>query len=142
MNDIAIATETQNLAPIDHGALARLREKARMNAEVQVWKPEPGETLEGVVVGSRKPVEGRSRCRHHGGLSCGPTSPEGKDKARENLVKAREVLAGPEYVEARRQHSIKGWQNRRRREKRANLIRTARQIGCSTAEIAALMRVL
>ncbi len=57
MTEIALANDTQNLAPIDSAALARLREKARMNAEVQVWKPEPGETLEGVIVGSRK-VEG------------------------------------------------------------------------------------
>ncbi len=42
---------------IDQSALARLREKARINAEVQVWKPEPGETVEGVIIGSRK-VEG------------------------------------------------------------------------------------
>jgi len=42
------------LAPIDQDALTRLREKARLNAEVTVWKPTPGETLEGVIIGSRK----------------------------------------------------------------------------------------
>lgn len=46
-----------DLVQIDQSALSRLREKARLNTEVQVWKPEAGETLEGVIGGSRK-VEG------------------------------------------------------------------------------------
>lgn len=45
------------LVTIDQSALAALREKARINSEVQPWKPAPGETLEGIIVGSRK-VEG------------------------------------------------------------------------------------
>jgi hypothetical protein len=39
---------------IDPDRLARLREKARLSAVIQPWKPEPGETLEGAIVGSRK----------------------------------------------------------------------------------------
>ena len=39
---------------IDQARLARLREKARLSAVIQPWKPEPGETLEGAIVGSRK----------------------------------------------------------------------------------------
>lgn len=46
-----------DIIPIDQSALARLRAKAALNAEVQTWKPAPGEVLEGVIVGSRK-VEG------------------------------------------------------------------------------------
>jgi len=45
-----------DLAPIDESALARLRAKAKLNAEVAVWKPVPGAVLEGAIVGSRKVV--------------------------------------------------------------------------------------
>ena len=51
------ATYTHVPAVIDQSALARLREKARLESENQTWKPSPGETLEGVIAGSRK-VEG------------------------------------------------------------------------------------
>lgn len=40
-------------APIDHSALARLREKAALQASITVWRPEPGDTIEGAIVGSR-----------------------------------------------------------------------------------------
>lgn len=52
--DITAARHVTDLAPIDTTALARLREKARLNTEVQVWKPTPGDTVEGQIVGSRK----------------------------------------------------------------------------------------
>ncbi len=44
-----------DLAPIaiPSAALERLRQAARINAEVTSWKPTPGETLEGVIAGSR-----------------------------------------------------------------------------------------
>lgn len=52
--DIVTTRHVADLAPIDTTALARLREKARLNTEVQVWKPSPGDTVEGQIVGSRK----------------------------------------------------------------------------------------
>lgn len=65
------------------------------------------------------PLPGKKRCKHHGGLSTGPRTAEGKDKARESLVKARAALAGPEHEEARRLRSLRGWTTRRKREKEA-----------------------
>ncbi len=89
-----------------------------------------------------KPLPGKKRCKYHGGLSSGPRTESGREQSRRNLEKAREALAGPLHAEARRERALKGWKSRRRREKRQRMIRTARQVGCSTAEIAALMRVL
>ncbi|AFL73571.1 hypothetical protein [Thiocystis violascens] len=43
-----------DLVQIDQSALVALRRKAALNACVTVWKPEPGEILEGVITGSRK----------------------------------------------------------------------------------------
>lgn len=40
--------------PIPAAALERLREKARINAEITPWKPAPGDVLEGVLIGSRR----------------------------------------------------------------------------------------
>ena len=57
MTIVATIPQSADLAPIDQSALARLREKARMDAATTVWKPTPGDTLDGVIVGSRK-VEG------------------------------------------------------------------------------------
>ena len=56
-NPMTATMPTQDMVQIDQSALARLREKARINTELTVWKPEPGDVLEGVIVGSRK-VEG------------------------------------------------------------------------------------
>lgn len=53
MTEIATIEPTA-VAPIDQSALARLREKARIETTVVVWKPEPGEILEGVIAGSRR----------------------------------------------------------------------------------------
>lgn len=39
---------------IDPQRLARLEEKARLSAVIEPWKPEPGDTLTGAIVGSRK----------------------------------------------------------------------------------------
>ena len=36
---------------IDSAALARLREKAAQQAELQPWRPRPGEVLEGQIIG-------------------------------------------------------------------------------------------
>jgi hypothetical protein len=33
------------------------------------------------------PIRGKSRCRLHGGLSCGPKTPAGKDKSRRNALR-------------------------------------------------------
>lgn len=85
-----------------------------------------------------KPLKKGGRCRFHGGCSTGPRTARGKDKARENLVKARAALAGPEHEEARRARARQGWVNRRKRAARANLIRTAMQIGMSADTIRAL----
>ncbi len=58
MNSImATIPSSAALAPIDQSALARLREKARMDAATTVWRPSPGDTIEGIIIGSRK-VEG------------------------------------------------------------------------------------
>jgi hypothetical protein len=48
------AVYTHAPVAIDQSALARLREKARLETEIQAWKPNPGDVLEGVIVGSRK----------------------------------------------------------------------------------------
>ncbi|MBK1619988.1 hypothetical protein CKO42_16380 [Lamprobacter modestohalophilus] len=39
---------------IDPDRLDRLRKKAELTRTITVWKPEPGDTLEGAIVGSRK----------------------------------------------------------------------------------------
>ena len=39
---------------IDGERLARLREKARLSAEIETWRPEPGDVLEGALIGSRQ----------------------------------------------------------------------------------------
>ena len=57
MSELPAAYNAPAPVAIDQSALARLREKARLNAEIQTWKPAPGDVLEGVIVGSRK-VEG------------------------------------------------------------------------------------
>ncbi len=54
MSLAATIPQSADLAPIDQTALTGLREKARLNAEVQVWKPAPGDTLEGIITSSRK----------------------------------------------------------------------------------------
>ena len=41
------------LVTIPPGALAALRAKARAEAELEVWRPEPGEVLEAGIVGHR-----------------------------------------------------------------------------------------
>ena len=41
-------------ATIDQGALDRLRQKAALSANIETWKPIPGDVLEGAIVGSRK----------------------------------------------------------------------------------------
>lgn len=43
-----------SLTPIAPSALEALRRKAAMQQQIQNWKPTPGDTLEGVIVGSRK----------------------------------------------------------------------------------------
>lgn len=48
MNDLPAPV---NIAP---ERLARLRQKSEMSRSIETWKPEPGETLEGAIVGSRK----------------------------------------------------------------------------------------
>jgi hypothetical protein len=55
MNQLTRTNTGHAAAPvaIDPSALSRLREKARLNAEVQVWRPNPGDVLEGVIAGSR-----------------------------------------------------------------------------------------
>lgn len=42
-----------DLTTIPAAALARLRDKARLAATVETWKPAPGDVLEGVIAGSR-----------------------------------------------------------------------------------------
>ncbi|MBK5965715.1 hypothetical protein CCR95_16910 [Thiocystis minor] len=39
--------------PIPTAALERLRQAARLNSEINTWKPAPGDVLEGVLAGSR-----------------------------------------------------------------------------------------
>lgn len=56
----AATTAPQDMVQIDQSALARLREKAQINTALTVWKPESGDTLAGVIVGSRKVEEPRS----------------------------------------------------------------------------------
>jgi hypothetical protein len=51
MNAMTVPTEGAVIVPAR--ALEALRRKAAL-AEVPVWKPEPGETLEAVIVASRK----------------------------------------------------------------------------------------
>lgn len=51
MNDMTLPTGGAAIVP--PRALEALRRKAMM-AEVPVWKPEAGETLEAVIIGSRK----------------------------------------------------------------------------------------
>ena len=86
-----------------------------------------------------RPLPGKKRCALHGGASTGPKTEAGKAKARENLVKANAALAGSEHVETRRQRSIRGWQNRKRREKAA--LWAARLAGLPARWRAALERV-
>ncbi|MEA3642964.1 MAG: hypothetical protein VBE63_23925 [Lamprobacter sp.] len=52
-NVISATTEVSPVA-IDTDRLARLREKARLSAEIDTWRPEPGNVLEGAIVGSRQ----------------------------------------------------------------------------------------
>jgi hypothetical protein len=47
----------QQLSTIPAAALAKLRVKAALEQSIEVWRPQPVDTLEGVIVGSRK-VEG------------------------------------------------------------------------------------
>lgn len=58
MNQAQALTALDNTLPapvaIDPDRLARLQEKARLNASIEVWKPQPGDTLTGAIVGSRK----------------------------------------------------------------------------------------
>lgn len=56
------------------------------------------------------------RCRFHGGLSTGPTTPEGRRQSAENLRRARAALSSNAHAETRRQAAIKGWKTRRMRE--------------------------
>jgi hypothetical protein len=51
MNDLITTIEGAVIVP--SSALEALRRKAAL-AEVPAWKPEPGETLEAIIVGSRK----------------------------------------------------------------------------------------
>ncbi len=41
----------------------------------------------------RRSIPGKARCRNHGGLSCGPTSPEGRARALANLKQYRRLPA-------------------------------------------------
>jgi len=59
-------------------------------------------------------VPGKRRCRLHGGLSSGPTTPEGKRKSAENLIRARAALNSPAQAETRRRRSLKAAATRRR----------------------------
>jgi hypothetical protein len=55
MNDVALYDAGRDSIPIPQNALERLRAKARLMAEVEVWKPvQPGDALEGLIVGSRE----------------------------------------------------------------------------------------
>lgn len=54
MTELPATYNTHAPAVIDQSALARLREKARLTAEIQVWRPDPGDVIEGVIVGSRE----------------------------------------------------------------------------------------
>lgn len=51
--------------------------------------------------------DGTGRCRYHGGLSTGPRTAEGKAKAAQNLLKAREAMNLPENAALRRERSLK-----------------------------------
>ncbi|MBK5965770.1 hypothetical protein CCR95_17215 [Thiocystis minor] len=42
------------MEPIAASELARLRAKAALDVQIQVWKPTPGDCLEGRIVGSRQ----------------------------------------------------------------------------------------
>lgn len=46
-------------------------------------------------------VQGKTKCRYHGGLSCGPRTPEGKDRSRKAVLKHGRYTA--EAIEERRQ---------------------------------------
>jgi hypothetical protein len=63
------------------------------------------------------PVRPGGRCRFHGGLSVGPTTPEGRRQSAKNLEAARAALAGPAHRETRRQRSLKSAATKRRRER-------------------------
>jgi len=58
------------------------------------------------------------RCRFHGGLSTGPRTAAGRRQSAKNLEKAREALARPEHAATRSRAAFKGWETRRRDEKR------------------------
>ena len=59
-----------------------------------------------------KPVPGSRRCRFHGGLSTGPKTEAGKEQARRNLERGREVLNSPEHAMTRSLRNSKA--NRKR----------------------------
>ncbi|MCC7277935.1 MAG: hypothetical protein IT487_06420 [Chromatiaceae bacterium] len=42
------------VTPIPPGALEQLRRKAATANQIQTWKPQPGDTLEGLIEGARK----------------------------------------------------------------------------------------
>lgn len=56
MSNLATIPVSTDIAPvvIDERRLARLRERARLSAAIETWKPQPGDTIEGAIVGARQ----------------------------------------------------------------------------------------
>ena len=77
-----------------------------------------------------KPLKKGGRCKFHGGASTRPTTPEGKAVARATLIKASSILNSDLHAETRKERARKGWETRRKKARRRELI-----------EIAALYRI-
>lgn len=54
MNDLQTIETAPPPVTIDEARLAALREKARLQASIETWQPQPGDSVEGVICGARE----------------------------------------------------------------------------------------
>ena len=56
MNELQTIEVMPAAVAIDHERLAKLQEKAKLQAAITTWQPEPGDNTTGIIIGARKEV--------------------------------------------------------------------------------------